>query len=51
MTPVEPTQRLSTQAASHPLAIRTARHTQRGGLMMAIVGCRKQVLRQPRWAS
>ena len=44
-------QRHSGQAqaiSGHPLVISAARHTKRGGLMMAILGCRKQVLRQPR---
>jgi transposase len=51
MKSMRTTQQPTTQTSRHPLAIRTVRHTKRGGLRMAILACRKQVLRQPRSAA
>jgi hypothetical protein len=44
------TPRASKAISGHPVLISAARHIQPGGLMMVTLGCRKQVLRQPRWA-
>jgi len=48
MNAIETTQRTNQPMSGHPVVISTARHTKRAGLMMAILGCSKQVLRQPR---
>jgi len=42
------TQRESEETSAHPLMISAVRHAQRDGSMMAILGCCKVVLRQPR---
>jgi len=38
----------SKTTSAQPVALGATRHTARGGLMMAILGRPKQVLRQPR---
>jgi hypothetical protein len=48
MNPITTTQRASKAASRHPQMIGAVRHTKRSGLMMANLGSRKQVLRQPR---
>jgi hypothetical protein len=48
MTPTTMTQRASEASSGQSVVISPVRHPKRGGLMMAILGSRKQVLRQPR---
>src|SRR5688500_286624 len=45
------TQRTSKAILRHPPQLSAARHIQHGEHMMATLGCSKQVLLQPRWAS
>jgi hypothetical protein len=48
MNAIETTQQANQPMSGHPVMISAARHSKRGGLMIAILGSRKQVLRQPR---